>query len=151
MGSLGWGGLWEQKENSDLGRFQMRGGMLFKKKELFQEMTEIIDLCLSCDPVTKWVFNSYSNSTFSVPFIFLLLVNCFFPIRLLSSYICSFSRECAKGFPNSDPVLSRVSSVALKTLCKTLVSQQNIISFSLALGQKKCHTDIHFNDASSIK
>ena len=33
MGSLGWGGLWEQKENSDLGGFKMRGGVLFRKKK----------------------------------------------------------------------------------------------------------------------
>lgn len=87
MGSLGWGGFWEQKENSDLGGFNMRGGVLFrKKKELFQEMTGIIDLCLSSDPVTKWVM--YSNSTFSTPIYFSSFSELFLP--LLDSFLLIF-------------------------------------------------------------
>lgn len=33
VGSLGWSGFWKQKENSDLGRLKMRGGVLFRKNK----------------------------------------------------------------------------------------------------------------------
>lgn len=146
--SLEWSRFQQQKESPDLSRFKGRG-VLFRMQRVNWNYWFVFVL---------WPSDEVGNVVCKVNLPYPIYFSSFNKSLLspLDSFLLIFvhsSKNVPKIFQIVTLLFFVVSSIALKALllCKSLVDQQSIINFSLALGKKKCQTDIHFNDIFSIK